>query len=56
MDGKFKMIFKDPKRAPLWFVSRAWHSEAGASGWYVYSDRISPPVFVKDSEIDRVMF
>jgi len=48
------LIFKDAKRMPLRFISRVYHVEGASSWWYIYIDRISAPVTVKDSEILRV--
>lgn len=54
MDEYFIMTFKDRSRTPLRFFFRAYHQEGSKSGWYVYPDRNSKPVFVKDSEIEKV--
>jgi peptide methionine sulfoxide reductase MsrB len=49
--AKFILYFKDPSRSPLRFYQRVYDSRCG---WYVYPDRWTPPVVVRDSDIDRV--
>lgn len=48
------MHFTDPARAPLRFIRREYDSDV--RGWYVYLDRISRPVIVKDSDIARIEY
>jgi len=50
----FILHFKNTSRAPLRFINRVFSNDAfgpGASGWYVYPDRISAPYVIKDSDI-----
>jgi len=50
----FILYFKDTTRSPIKFIRREFSNDAfgpGASGWYVYPDRISVPYVIKDSDI-----
>lgn len=51
MSETFVLHFKDANRPPVRFINRVYDNRCG---WYVYPDRVSRPIIVKDSDIDRI--